>query len=286
MRMRDPLDVQRTGLTEALERRLASDPETAGLQSPAGLSIEVAHDGSVTARMGKGFWTTRHPPMLIEPRPQEDAGIGRNDMADRLVAYARRAIRLRAQDFAPADAPSWAVLAHPLALAVIFSHLPDRRRLPIGFQPGCGFPSERWDVDDDGNPAQAGRCGVAVAQGWVGYGVLHLSHLGVLMPISGRDGIAAVTVASGPERTTITVPCSLPNTAIAQLDGQRLGRVLELPTSGDAELDALAADCIIAGHRELPGGIELTLARTRCVPAASAPTESLARALALAPEMR
>lgn len=217
-----------------------------------------------------------------------DVGTIAPDLLERLHGFAHLAIRKAAQKHDKRLMPSWAVLAHPVLLAALFSHEPDRRKMPVRGDYSCDVPGGRWDIDHHGDVCHPGPIGNATADAWTAYGIMQAGSVGMLMRIGSI--LSAVTVKSVPYTadpkigsTSISMATTLPETVLATIIGRRFGDVVGLPPCGHADVEAAGAECLITGYRQLPNGIEIEVGPTRLVPYGVPPTPELVRIMDLSP---
>lgn len=281
----DAIETQRSVALAALTERLIAED----LPMPPCFRIQPQHAGCMLIEFGSNAHCPGDPfVQLKDAWDRENPFDLKPWVVDALVAGVHVSHRRWAQSHRPETMPSWAVLVHPLLLAVLLSHEPDRRRMPIRTISGRRVPHV-WTIDNEGDTAHPGRLGTSPVKAWYADGYIQCERAGVLMEMGG-GAMAAVTVASIPYpkspdigRTTISLPAVIPETLLGQVVGRRLGDVVSLPTSGDAEIDRAAADCVILECEELPNGYRLRVSHTTLVPYGVPPTPELKRAMSLAP---
>ena len=278
-----PLRIHRRAMMEALLDRLAEDPDTAGLRLPHAFDYAPTTWGNATVTLATRLdgqpARTRTMERCCDPeRPEEIAPAALDD----LVRHARFAMYEAVASHAADDAPAWAVLVHPVLLAMLLSHEPRREAMPIGWASGGPGRTDRWDVDHDGQIEHGGVNGtVASGDCSLGSGTLVMRRMGVVLGTPGR-GLSSVTMECVPARgTSVSVAGIVPQTALASIPGRTLGQVLGLPTSGHADVDAAAAAIVVKAVEELPNGMTLTFERTRFIPYGIAPDDATRRAMAL-----
>jgi len=284
MTLDDAIDIQRPAVESAVAALLADEglPMPSCFQaSPMGSGQMHVHLGTNGLAPGYGLegvanaWDPKSPHVV---RPETVA---------RVHALAHLSLRRQAQAHHLDRMPSWAVLVHPLLLAVLLSHDPDRTRMP--FRGETCSAMDRWETDEEGQTAHPGRHGNAAVDAWYSHGVMQSLRAGVLMPLH-TGGLGAVTVASIPHYDhattgghTITLPGGMPETLRTCIEGRALGEVLGLPTTGHADVDDAARTCEVASVEDIANGMRITVNAARLIPYGTAPTPDLARRMALAP---
>lgn len=284
MTIDDAIAIQRQAFEGALASLLAAE----GLAPPPCFSIEPTASGNVNVHLATGPLALNYPHVMIDRGwSVRDVGHVRPEVLDDILEGAHLSIRRAAQTHEKRSMPSWAVLAHPLLLAVLLAHEPDRSRMPVRGETSCDVPGGRWDIDAQGDVCHAGTVGNATADAWLADGVMQTGSVGVLMRM-GVD-IACVTVQSVPHvsmpavgHTSIAIPTMMPETILSTLP-RRLGDLVGLPATGHPDVDRAAADCIVTGYKDLANGLDLEIAPARLIPYGVAPTPALVRAMDLAP---
>lgn len=280
----DAIDIQKALLAADVSRRIKAE----GLALPDRFRIEPCGSGALNIHTGCRH-ADEYSIRQVDDAWQRDApGDVRFTTLDAIHEIAHLAIRLSVQMHDVEHMPSWAVLIHPVLLAALLTHEPDRRRMPVRGRSSEKVPGGRWDLDADGKVSHDGRIGTATGDAWLSKGIMQASFVGILMPMG--DKIASVTVSSIPTvgnpgigNTSITLPGVLPETAVTTIIGRRFGDVIALHQSGHEDVDKAAADCLITGHEETANGFTLKMAPARLIPYGNAPTAEIARAMALAP---
>lgn len=293
MQLDDKIEIQTFAMMSALDERLAADPRTSGLVLPEEFRYEPMGSEQAYVRYGVG-WHPMGGTSTRGARPDDEMrsipqAWDRMDPAhvipetlDALQAHAHLALRMAVQVVRPYDAPTWAAMVHPVLLALVLGHDADRTIMPLGTTPRDLDGSKRWNVDNVGNPRHDGVNGTtATGECWMDRGVLRCSRMGVVTP-----DMSAVTVVSIESRTTMSMPCSLPDTVkTAGLSGRRLGDVVAMPPCGHPGIDAAAADCRIASYRELANGIEVRFEPAAYIPYGIPPEGVIARCMELSPHI-
>ena len=261
--------VQAAAAMVQLAADLAVDPHTEGLSLPSCFGIMPSVGGGMVVRYG----ASRHDASGSIDGRTEALGQIKGEAWDparpdtvlpharrELVRHAHVAFRMAVQDMLPIDLPTWAVLVHPVVLAILLSHEPDRRIMPQTMRYLCakGMEDRRWPVDRDGHPSHDGRCGTATGDVRVEQGVMVVTRMGVLAPVRHSRDIACLSLVSHPTETSLAMPCALPESVIETIVGRRIGDVVSLPTSGSDEVDAAAADVRIAAVEPTGGGLRFT----------------------------
>lgn len=293
-RLDDDIEIQTFAMMRALDARLAADPRTSGLSLPDEFQYHPMGSGQAHVHYGIGWYPQggldrrgRAPDQEIRSISaawdRDNPGYVDPETLTSLQQHAQMAMRMVVQACAPFHAPTWAALVHPVLLALLLGHDPDRGIMPLGTQARDLDATRRWPVDDLGNPTHTGTNGTtATGECWMEGGVLRCSRMGVITP-----DMSAVTVVSTSAGTTMSMPCALPETvATAGLAGRRLGDVVRMPPTGHAEVDALAADCRIQGMRKLAAGISVSFEPVRFTPYGIPPAGDVARAMDLAPHIQ
>lgn len=275
--------IQREACIQALTARL----EAEGLAMPSCFRVDPTGMDHMNVEFGSNAHCPGDPFVQLRnawdsTRPERVS----TGTLDALQAAAHVSHRRWAQSHRPEKLPSWAVLVHPLLLAVLLYHEPDRRRMPLKSLDHRKIPL-RWDVED-GETVHAGRHGNASVDAWYAKGLIQCSRAGVLMPLPG-GGLGAITVESIPHPSSpdigshrIMLPGVLPHTLLEQIRGRRLGDVIGLPPTGYDDVDAAAADCPIVDFETAPAGYRIAVGPARLMPYGTPPPEH-ARAMSLAP---
>lgn len=270
-------------LYDRLAKQLHSDPKTRGLTLPTAFEIVPTAAGPLSIQIGSleqiensqtitNAWYVNHPEIVPEAELHD------------VVELAHLAIRRGVQEdviiFPP---PSWAVLIHPVALALILGHKPDRTRYPLSLRVGKSAGPDNWEVDiSDGYPMQKHDGFTSVADCWLREdNLLQFKRLSVIAPRT----MSALTFTSsvGREPATLSVPGQFPDVIKTSMIGRALGEVFELPASGSPDIDAAAAHCKIISYAEIANGVTLGFEKTDHIPYGEAPTDDHARAMRLAP---
>ena len=284
MTLDDAIDIQRPAVESAIAAMLADE----GLPMPSCFQASPMGSGQMHVHLGTnglapGYGLESVPDAWDRTSPH----VVRPETVSRVHAFAHLSLRRQAQAHHLERMPSWAVLVHPLLLATLLAHDPDRTRMP--FRGRTCSAVDRWQTDADGQTAHPGRHGNAAVDAWYSHGVMQSLRAGVLMPLH-TGGLGAVTVASIPHHDlaavdghSISLPGRLPETLRNCIDGRPLGNVLGLPPTGYDDVDEAVRACTVSGIEDLPNGVRIVVAAARLIPYGVAPTPDLARRMMLAP---
>lgn len=286
----EAIEIQANALRAMLTERLEADRATRGLAPPSCFAISPMGSGSIHFHHGaNAYWPS--PPVssgndLWSKREPEHV---RPEAIDATLAACHLAMRQSVQQCTDNSRyPANATLVHPVLLALLLAHEPNRARMPLSDDREYTDRKIRWEVDDTGQVAHPASphavcVGYACGRTWLENGILYASSMGVVAPIEGRSGHAALTVVSSPAKTTLSVPGTFPAATIALLKGRTLADAIGMPTIRDGEVAEQANAAVISDVRELANGIEITFAPTRFVPYSTSYDSNQWRRMALAP---